>query len=248
MKSRILWTAAYLSITLSAAPAMPCIAGDDPYRRGTFGPVRPASAPRPPWSIRVTPGASVLMMRAVNGTRGVVAASMKGLGKIAAGGKAVGSLIIRRAARAGATVRARGGSALALGGSLLRTGRNNWGGSADGGDSLDFRPPEERGQESVRVDVNFASATYDALLRLADNDRMRLPEALRSAILLSDYLKTAERSGATISVGRRGVEKQIMFTAGSKTEEDQRGPAAAEETLATGGGGRGNVFRTIPGA
>jgi hypothetical protein len=137
--------------------------------------------------------------------------------KIVAGGKAVGSQVVRTFARAGGS----GGGPRIVPATPSTTERE---GSEDdlAAAPRDWLPVTERAADdpatAVVARVRFAAGTYRALLSIVDGDPTRLPEALRTAIVLTCYLRDAKRSGADITICfPTGEAKEVDFESASTT-------------------------------
>jgi hypothetical protein len=74
------------------------------------------------------------------------------------------------------------------------------------------RKPSRDASDTKRVHVNFANRTYEALIRIADRKGGSLSEALRQAIMLTDFIEDAIEAGARIMVERGdGIPRELLI-------------------------------------
>jgi metal-responsive CopG/Arc/MetJ family transcriptional regulator len=62
-----------------------------------------------------------------------------------------------------------------------------------------------------RVNVNFSSAVYEALTRLAERKGVSMSEALRRAIALDDYISAEQEQGARLLLERGDQVTELLI-------------------------------------
>jgi hypothetical protein len=66
--------------------------------------------------------------------------------------------------------------------------------------------------DTKRVNVNFARRTYEALLRIAERKGGSMSEALRQAIMLTDFIEAATDDGARVLIDRdKGQIQELVI-------------------------------------
>jgi hypothetical protein len=65
--------------------------------------------------------------------------------------------------------------------------------------------------DTKRVHVNFAAHTYGALQRIADRKGGSMSEALRQAIMLTDFIEDATENGAHVLIERGDKVRELVI-------------------------------------